>query len=79
MPAKTEVNIQMKNRATNKTRSASISAPPSSSLEAIISPSNYNGLVSGSSIPDNRQRKPATRSQSARIIGIRSVSPKCYS
>lgn len=78
MPAKTEVNIQMKNRATNKTRSASISAPPSSSLEAIIFPSNDNGHISGSSIPDNRQRKPATRSQSARINSIRSVSPKCF-
>ncbi|CAO1428938.1 unnamed protein product [Diamesa tonsa] len=63
----------MKNRATNKTRSASISAPPSSSLEAIVFSSNENGHVSGSSIPDNRQRKPAARSQSARIIGIRSV------
>ena len=47
-----------------KTRSSSISAPGSSSLETIA------GLTSD--IPE--KRRPATRTQSARITGGRSVS-----
>lgn len=51
-----------------KTRSSSISAPGSSSLETINQPSDTpeNGT------PKNR-RKPATRTQSARVPGGRSV------
>lgn len=50
-----------------KTRSSSISAPGSSSLETINQPSDQeNGT------PKNR-RKPATRTQSARVTGGRAV------
>lgn len=55
-----------------KTRSASICAPASGSLETILNP------PSGSGTPDNgtpgyQRRRPATRTQSARITGARSV------
>ncbi|XP_055702302.1 GTP-binding protein REM 2 [Phlebotomus papatasi] len=58
-----------------KTRSASICAPASTSLENVLLP------PSGSGTPDNgtpsyRRRRPATRSQSARITGPRSVKRK---
>ncbi|XP_059619178.1 GTP-binding protein RAD isoform X1 [Phlebotomus argentipes] len=58
-----------------KTRSASICAPASTSLENVLLP------PSGSGTPDNgtpsyRRRRPATRSQSARITGARSVKRK---
>lgn len=58
-----------------KTRSASICAPVSGSLEAVIN------TPSGSATPENgtpgyRRRRPATRSQSARITGGRSVRRK---
>jgi hypothetical protein len=52
-----------------KMRSASISAPTSSSLEAII---NAGGDIEAHDVgtPTNpRRRRPATRSQSARITG----------
>lgn len=53
-----------------KTRSASISAPNSGSLETILNPPSGNGT------PDigYQRRRPATRTQSARITGARSVS-----
>lgn len=53
-----------------KTRSASISAPSSGSLETILNPPPSNGT------PDigYQRRRPATRTQSARITGARSVS-----
>ncbi|CAO1432657.1 unnamed protein product [Diamesa hyperborea] len=64
-------------RAPYKTRSSSISAPPSSSLEAIICQQPIdNGNNSENSTPDYRRRKPAARSQSARITGVRSVRKK---
>ncbi|KAG5673827.1 hypothetical protein PVAND_003841 [Polypedilum vanderplanki] len=59
-----------------KTRSASISAPASTSLEQIVN-SQYetDGCGNGESTP-YRRRKPATRSQSARIPQGRSVRKK---
>ncbi|CRK95398.1 CLUMA_CG008695, isoform A [Clunio marinus] len=57
-----------------KTRSASISAPPSSSLEAIIIASEIEAPEV--STPNNRRRRPAARSQSARITGAKSVRKK---
>lgn len=56
-----------------KSRSASISAPPSSSLEAIVNPPSENDTPENGT-PNYRRRRPATRSQSARISGNRSVS-----
>lgn len=58
-----------------KTRSASICAPASGSLETILNPPSG----SGNGTPDNgtpgyQRRRPATRTQSARITGARSVS-----
>lgn len=55
-----------------KTRSASISAPTSGSLETILNPPSNNGT------PEigYQRRRPATRTQSARITGARSVSKK---
>lgn len=55
-----------------KTRSASISAPTSGSLETILNPPSSNGT------PEigYQRRRPATRTQSARITGARSVSFK---
>lgn len=59
-----------------KMRSASISAPPSSSLEAIINSQcevdSHDG-ANGNGTPGYRRRKPATRSQSARIPTGRTV------
>lgn len=67
-----------------KTRSASICAPSSASLETML---NAGGAVashaqppSGTGTPENggtpgyQRRRPATRTQSARITGGRSVS-----
>lgn len=54
-----------------KMRSASISAPSSSSLEAIINAAEIEVPEIGT---PNRRRRPATRSQSARITGAKSVS-----
>lgn len=53
-----------------KTRSASICAPTSGSLETILNPPSSNGT------PEigYQRRRPATRTQSARITGARSVS-----
>lgn len=53
-----------------KTRSASISAPASESMENVLMPTASTGTPEGSGY---RRRKPATRSQSARITGARSV------
>lgn len=50
-----------------KTRSASISAPASSSLEAIINSQQLDIDTPDGGTPNYRRRKPATRSQSARI------------
>ena len=55
-----------------KTRSSSISAPTSSSLEAIINAAETETPDAGT--PNNRRRRPATRSQSARITGAKSVN-----
>lgn len=55
-----------------KTRSASISAPTSTSMENVLVPPS--GANEGGGTPGYRRRKPATRSQSARITsGARSV------
>jgi hypothetical protein len=60
-----------------KTRSASISAPASSSLEAIINSQQLDIDSPEGGTPNYRRRKPATRSQSARIpAGRREVSKK---
>lgn len=57
-----------------KTRSASISAPASSSLEAIInSQCDIDTPDDGGGTPNYRRRKPAARSQSARIPSGRTV------
>ncbi|XP_055316265.1 uncharacterized protein LOC129575989 [Sitodiplosis mosellana] len=57
-----------------KTRSASISAPTSGSLETILNPPSSNGT------PEigYQRRRPATRTQSARITGARSVRRKVH-
>lgn len=74
MPAMSEDILSHNHRAPYKTRSSSISAPPNSSLEAIICQGTIdNGNNSENSTPDYRRRKPAARSQSARITGVRSV------
>lgn len=60
-----------------KTRSSSISAPESSSLEAIInSQLDVDTQDDGAGTPNYRRRKPATRSQSARIPSGRTVCEK---
>ncbi|XP_058055029.1 GTP-binding protein REM 2 isoform X1 [Anopheles bellator] len=59
-------------RPAYKKRSSSISAPACASLETIISPPS-EGDTPESGTPGYRRRKPATRSQSARITGPRSV------
>lgn len=56
-----------------KTRSASISAPASSSLEAIINSQQLEVDSPEGGTPNYRRRKPATRSQSARIPSGRTV------
>lgn len=57
-----------------KTRSASISAPASSSLEAMINSQQLEiDSPEGGGTPNYRRRKPATRSQSARIPSGRTV------
>lgn len=53
-----------------KTRSASICAPSTGSLETILNPPDR--ATEGT--PGYQRRRPATRSQSARITGARSVS-----
>lgn len=55
-----------------KTRSASICAPASGSLETILNPPSGSGTPNGT--PGYQRRRPATRTQSARITGARSVS-----
>lgn len=60
-------------RSRYKTRSASICAPASASLETIINPPSGSGTPE-SGTPGYRRRKPASRTQSARITGPRSVS-----
>uniref|UniRef100_A0A8W7PU56 GTP-binding protein RAD n=1 Tax=Anopheles coluzzii TaxID=1518534 RepID=A0A8W7PU56_ANOCL len=55
-------------RPAYKKRSSSISAPACASLETIISPPS-EGDTPESGTPGYRRRKPATRSQSARISG----------
>lgn len=64
-----------------KTRSASISAPASTSMENVLMPNTVSGTGTAGAgaagdggTPGYRRRKPATRSQSARITGARSVS-----
>ena len=60
-----------------KTRSASISAPASSSLEAIVNTQCEIDSPEGGT--PYRRRKPATRSQSARIPSGRAVCILLYS
>lgn len=55
-----------------KTRSASICAPPCGSLETIVSPPSGSGTPENGT-PNYQRRRPATRTQSARITGGRSV------
>uniref|UniRef100_A0A182J5Q9 GTP-binding protein RAD n=1 Tax=Anopheles atroparvus TaxID=41427 RepID=A0A182J5Q9_ANOAO len=62
-------------RPAYKKRSSSISAPACASLETIISPPS-EGETPDSGTPGYRRRKPATRSQSARMTGPRSVRRK---
>lgn len=57
-----------------KSRSASISAPASTSMENVLMPTPVSGTGTPDGTPGYRRRKPATRSQSARITGARSVS-----
>lgn len=59
-----------------KMRSASISAPASSSLEAIINSQLDVDTPDDGGTPNYRRRKPATRSQSARIPSGRTVRKK---
>ena len=54
-----------------KTRSASICAPASGSLETIL---NQGSGTPENGTPGYQRRRPATRTQSARITGGRSVS-----
>lgn len=56
----------------HKTRSASICAPSTGSLETILNPPDRPTAENGT--PGYQRRRPATRSQSARITGARSVS-----
>lgn len=56
----------------HKTRSASICAPASGSLETILNPPSGSGTPE-SGTPGYQRRRPATRTQSARITGARSV------
>ncbi|XP_053687373.1 GTP-binding protein RAD [Sabethes cyaneus] len=63
------------NRPPYKKRSSSISAPACASMETIISPPSDTGTPEGGT-PGYRRRRPATRSQSARITGPRSVRRK---
>ncbi|XP_021699970.1 GTP-binding protein RAD isoform X2 [Aedes aegypti] len=58
-----------------KKRSSSISAPACASLETIVNPPSESGTPD-SGTPGNRRRRPATRSQSARITAPRSVRRK---
>lgn len=61
-----------------KTRSASISAPASSSLEAIINSQQLEVDSPEGGTPNYRRRKPATRSQSARIPSGRTVKKRFF-
>ncbi|XP_065082500.1 GTP-binding protein REM 1 isoform X2 [Ochlerotatus camptorhynchus] len=63
------------NRPPYKKRSSSISAPACASLETIVSPPSESGTPEGGT-PGYKRRRPATRSQSARITGPRSVRRK---
>ncbi|XP_058838228.1 GTP-binding protein RAD isoform X2 [Topomyia yanbarensis] len=63
------------NRPPYKKRSSSISAPPCASMETIVSPPSEGGTPENGT-PGNRRRRPATRTQSARITGPRSVRRK---
>lgn len=58
----------------HKTRSASICAPSTGSLETILNPPDRATAENGT--PGYQRRRPATRSQSARITGARSVRKK---
>ncbi|XP_055618974.1 GTP-binding protein REM 1 isoform X2 [Toxorhynchites rutilus septentrionalis] len=68
-------DISPGNRPPYKKRSSSISAPACASLETIVSPPSESGTPEGGT-PGYRRRRPATRSQSARITGPRSVRRK---
>uniref|UniRef100_A0A1Q3G4K6 Putative ras-related gtpase n=1 Tax=Culex tarsalis TaxID=7177 RepID=A0A1Q3G4K6_CULTA len=62
-----------RSRPPYKKRSSSISAPVCSSLETIVSPPPDSGTPENFG---NKRRRPATRSQSARMTGPRSVRRK---
>lgn len=68
-------DIPPSKRPPYKKRSSSISAPACASLETIICPPTDSG-ISDNGTPGNRRRRQATRSQSARITGPRSVRRK---
>ncbi|XP_062544924.1 GTP-binding protein RAD isoform X2 [Armigeres subalbatus] len=68
-------DIPPNKRPPYKKRSSSISAPACASMETIVSPPSEGGTPD-SGTPGNRRRRPATRSQSARITGPRSVRRK---
>lgn len=68
-----EEDSQPRNRPPYKKRSSSISAPVCSSLETVVSPPPDSGLPEFSGY---KRRRPATRSQSARLTGPRSVRRK---
>lgn len=68
-------DIPPSNRPPYKKRSSSISAPACASLETIVSPPSEGGTPENGT-PGYRRRRPATRSQSARITGPRSVRRK---
>ncbi|XP_058466320.1 GTP-binding protein RAD isoform X2 [Malaya genurostris] len=63
------------NRPPYKKRSSSISAPACASMETIVSPSSDGGTPENGT-PGNKRRRPATRTQSARVTGPRSVRRK---
>lgn len=62
-----------RNRPLYKKRSSSISAPVCSSLETVVTPPPDSGT---SEFSGYKRRRPATRSQSARMTGPRSVRRK---
>ncbi|XP_055591531.1 uncharacterized protein LOC129743519 [Uranotaenia lowii] len=68
-------DISQGSRPPYKKRSSSISAPTCASLETVISPPSEGGTPENGT-PGYRRRRAATRSQSARITGPRSVRRK---
>lgn len=68
-----DIPPQARNRY--KTRSASICGPTGVSLETYVNPPSGSGTPENGT-PGYRRRRPATRTQSARMVGGRSVCLK---